>query len=172
MGIEHVRGPLRRGLRFRLALLLASSSVLVAVLELVAFASDDGASNANEYVSGAGWVALGISVLAGVAACLLARGDGRSWIRATAWGAAMALGSWLVATAAVLVVGVAAGLIRLAALLVVILLLWIGPSYLVGRLAGRKGRSFGMFFAAALVLFWPLVLLFALVIPARRYSPT
>lgn len=51
---------------------------------------------------------------------------------------------------------------------VVVLGLWIGPSFLVGRIAAGKGRSFGLFFAAALLLFWPVVLVVALVVPRRR----
>jgi hypothetical protein len=55
-------------------------------------------------------------------------------------------------------------------LVVVLMLFWIGPSLLVGRLAVRKGRSFGLFFAAALLLFWPIVLVVTLVMPARRQN--
>ena len=51
---------------------------------------------------------------------------------------------------------------------VVLVLFWIGPALLVGRLAARKGRSFGLFFAAALLLVWPIVLVVTLVMPARR----
>jgi hypothetical protein len=43
-------------------------------------------------------------------------------------------------------------------LVVVLVFFWIGPALLVGWLAARKGRSFGLFFAAALLLFWPIVL--------------
>jgi hypothetical protein len=55
-------------------------------------------------------------------------------------------------------------------LFAVLVVLWIGPSYLVGRIAARKGRSFGAFFAAALLLIWPVVLVVALVIPRRVRS--
>jgi hypothetical protein len=48
------------------------------------------------------------------------------------------------------------------------LLVWIGPSFLVGRVAANKGRSFALFFAAALLLFWPFVLVVALLMPRRR----
>ena len=51
---------------------------------------------------------------------------------------------------------------------VVLGLFWIGPAFLVGRLAARKGRSFGVFFVAALLLFWPVVLVVTVVLPARR----
>ena len=56
-------------------------------------------------------------------------------------------------------------------LVVVLGLFWIGPAFVVGRLAARKGRSFGLFFAAALLLVWPVVLVVALVMPARRSAP-
>ena len=48
------------------------------------------------------------------------------------------------------------------------MLIWIGPSYLVGRFASNKGRSFGLFFASALLLSWPIVLIVALVVPRRQ----
>ena len=53
-------------------------------------------------------------------------------------------------------------------LVLVLGLFWIGPAYLVARLAARKGRSFPVFFAAALLLAWPVVLVAALILPARR----
>jgi hypothetical protein len=55
--------------------------------------------------------------------------------------------------------------------LVALFLFWIGPSVLAGRVAARKGRSFGVWFAAALLLSWPIVLVVALVVPARRSNP-
>jgi hypothetical protein len=58
--------------------------------------------------------------------------------------------------------------IRDLALLIVLGLFWIGPAFLIARLAESKGRSFGLFFAAALLLVWPIVLVVALVMPARR----
>jgi hypothetical protein len=89
-------------------LLLASSSVLVGFFELLAFASGDSDPEANRHVSGASWVALGISMLAGLAAGLLMRRAGRSRARATAWGAAMTIAGLLVPIAALLVVGLVA----------------------------------------------------------------
>jgi Na+-driven multidrug efflux pump len=52
--------------------------------------------------------------------------------------------------------------------LAVVLALWVGPSVLVGRLAERKGRSFRVYFIAALILGWWLVLIVALIIRPRR----
>lgn len=63
-------------------------------------------------------------------------------------------------------------MIHTLALLAVLFLFWLGPSLLVGRIAARKGHSFGVWFAAALLLVWPIVLVVALVVPARRSSPT
>jgi MFS family permease len=52
--------------------------------------------------------------------------------------------------------------------LLAILLLWVGPAVLAGRLADRKGRSFGVYLVAALVIGWPLPLLAALIVNDRR----
>ncbi len=46
-------------------------------------------------------------------------------------------------------------------------IIWIGPSLLVARLATNRGRSFGGWFVAALLLFWPLILVVVLVLPRR-----
>jgi hypothetical protein len=66
------------------------------------------------------------------------------------------------------VVGAVAHTLGFAFGFAVALLVWIGPSFLVGRFAANKGRSFGLFFAAALLLSWPIVLVGALVIPRRH----
>jgi hypothetical protein len=57
--------------------------------------------------------------------------------------------------------------IHLVALLVV-LVLWIGPAVLAGRIAERKGRSFVVYLVASLVIGWPIPLLAAAVLPRRR----
>ena len=49
-----------------------------------------------------------------------------------------------------------------------VLLLWLLPSYLVARLAERKGRSFGLWFAFALVFSWFALLIAILILPARQ----
>jgi hypothetical protein len=49
--------------------------------------------------------------------------------------------------------------------LLVLGLFWIGPSVLTARLAAHKGRSFGGYLIAALLLFWPIVLLVVLILP-------
>jgi len=51
--------------------------------------------------------------------------------------------------------------------LVVVLGIWIVPSFLIARLAERKGRSFPAYFIAALFLCWPLVLVVVLIVPRR-----
>lgn len=99
----------QRRLWVRLGVLFASSSILVGFFELAAFASGDSDPEANERVSGASWIALGISIVAGLAAYLLMRGADRPRTRAAASGATMTIASWLAPIAVVLVVGLAAG---------------------------------------------------------------
>jgi heme/copper-type cytochrome/quinol oxidase subunit 2 len=90
-------------------LLLAASSILVGVFELVAFASGDSDPQANEHVSGASWIALGLSIVAGLAAYLLMRGAGRSRARAATWGALMTIAGWLVPIAIAIVLVLISG---------------------------------------------------------------
>jgi hypothetical protein len=52
-------------------------------------------------------------------------------------------------------------------LLLGLLLFWIGPAVLAGKVADRKGRS-GAVYVVAGLLVGPLVLLAALVLPRRR----
>jgi hypothetical protein len=51
--------------------------------------------------------------------------------------------------------------------LLVVLAVWIGPAYLAGRVANRKGRSFGLYMVAGLLI-GPLVLLGTLLLPRSR----
>jgi hypothetical protein len=51
--------------------------------------------------------------------------------------------------------------------LLVVLAVWIGPAYLAGRVADRKGRSFGLYMVAGLLI-GPLVLLGTLLLPRSR----
>jgi hypothetical protein len=51
--------------------------------------------------------------------------------------------------------------------LLVVLAVWIGPAYLAGRVADRKGRSFRLFMVAGLLI-GPLVLLGTLLLPRSR----
>ena len=53
-------------------------------------------------------------------------------------------------------------------LLLVFFALWIVPSILVARLAERKGRSFGVYLVASLVIGWWFPLIAAVVLPRRR----
>ncbi len=48
-----------------------------------------------------------------------------------------------------------------------LLVLWIGPAVLAGKLADRKGRSLPVYVIAGLIV-GPLILLIALVLPRRR----
>jgi MFS family permease len=48
-----------------------------------------------------------------------------------------------------------------------VLLIIVLPAYLAGRVARRKGRTFGVYFAAGLIV-GPLALLIALILPRRR----
>jgi hypothetical protein len=56
-------------------------------------------------------------------------------------------------------------------LLIALLILWIGPSVLVARLADRKGRSFAVYLIASLIIGWLIPLIAALVVPERRSRP-
>jgi hypothetical protein len=49
-----------------------------------------------------------------------------------------------------------------------VLLLWLLPSYLVARLAQRKGRSFGLWFGFALAFSWFALLIAILILPAHQ----
>ena len=51
--------------------------------------------------------------------------------------------------------------------LLAVLGVYVGQAYLAGRVADRKGRNFGLYVVAGLVV-GPLVLLIALVLPRRR----
>ena len=52
--------------------------------------------------------------------------------------------------------------------LVAVLAFWIGPAFLVARVADRKGRSFAAYLIASLMIWWPIPLLIALVVPRRQ----
>ena len=52
-------------------------------------------------------------------------------------------------------------------LLVVLFALWIVPSILVARLAERKGRSFGLYLGASLVIGWWFTVIAAVVVRRR-----
>jgi hypothetical protein len=54
------------------------------------------------------------------------------------------------------------------AFLLALIVLFIVPAILVGRLAERKGRSFSVYLVASLMIGWPVPLLAALVMPNRR----
>ena len=56
-------------------------------------------------------------------------------------------------------------------LLIALLILWIGPSVLVARLADRKGRSFAVYLIASLIIGWLIPLIAALVVPERHGRP-
>jgi uncharacterized membrane protein len=51
--------------------------------------------------------------------------------------------------------------------LVVLIALWIGIAYLSGRVARSKGRDFGVYFVAALIL-GVIVLIVALILPRHH----
>ena len=48
---------------------------------------------------------------------------------------------------------------------------WIGPAVLAGKLAERKGRSFAAYLVVSLVIGWPIPLVAALIVPRRRGLP-
>ena len=52
-------------------------------------------------------------------------------------------------------------------LLIALIAVWIVPSVLVARLAERKGRSFGIYLVAALLIGWLIPLIAALILPTR-----
>jgi hypothetical protein len=52
-------------------------------------------------------------------------------------------------------------------LLLALLGLWIVPSVLTGRLAERKGRSFGVYLVASLLIGWLIPLIAALIVRDR-----
>jgi hypothetical protein len=52
-------------------------------------------------------------------------------------------------------------------ILLVVIAVWIGQGALAGRIASVKGRSFGLWLAAALIV-GPIVILAALLLPRRR----
>jgi hypothetical protein len=51
--------------------------------------------------------------------------------------------------------------------LLLVLSVYVGQAYLAGRVAARKGRDFGIYLVAGLIV-GPLVLLIALVLPRSR----
>ena len=53
-------------------------------------------------------------------------------------------------------------------LLIALIAFWVVPAILTGRLAERKGRGFGVYLVASLLLGWLLPLLVALALPDRR----
>ncbi|HEY4452456.1 MAG TPA: hypothetical protein VGN13_12785 [Solirubrobacteraceae bacterium] len=57
--------------------------------------------------------------------------------------------------------------IHVVMLLLVLVVIWIGPAILAGRIAERKGREFAVYVIAGLIV-GPLVLLISLVLPRRR----
>jgi hypothetical protein len=48
-----------------------------------------------------------------------------------------------------------------------VLILWLVPALLVGRLAQRKGRPFALYLIASLIVGWPFTLLAALIVRPR-----
>jgi hypothetical protein len=52
-------------------------------------------------------------------------------------------------------------------LLIVLLVFWVGPAVLAGKIAERKGRSFSVYLVASLVIGWPIPLIAALIVPRR-----
>ena len=51
--------------------------------------------------------------------------------------------------------------------LLVVIVIWFGPAYVAGRVADRKGRSFGLYLVAGLLI-GPIVLIGALLLPRSR----
>jgi len=62
---------------------------------------------------------------------------------------------------------IAASAVHVVFLVVVAVLLYVGPAFLVARLAERKGRSYGVYLVASLVIGWLFVLIVVLVIRDR-----
>jgi hypothetical protein len=52
-------------------------------------------------------------------------------------------------------------------LLIAVIAFWVVPAVLTARLAEHKGRSFGVYIAAALLIGWPVPLIAALILPSR-----
>jgi hypothetical protein len=55
-------------------------------------------------------------------------------------------------------------------LLVALVAFWVVPAVLVARLAGRKGRSFGVYLVTSLLIGWWFPLIAALVVRDRAAS--
>jgi hypothetical protein len=53
-------------------------------------------------------------------------------------------------------------------LLLVLIGLWVVPAVLTARLASRKGRSYGVYLVASLLIGWLIPLVAALILPTRR----
>jgi hypothetical protein len=62
---------------------------------------------------------------------------------------------------------IAASAVHVVFLVVVAVLLYVVPAFLVARLAERKGRSYGVYLVASLVIGWLFVLIVVLVIRDR-----
>lgn len=56
-------------------------------------------------------------------------------------------------------------------LLLALLVFWVGPAILAGRVAERKGGSFAVYLIVSLVIGWPIPLLAALILPRRHDVP-
>ncbi len=54
--------------------------------------------------------------------------------------------------------------------LLALLVFWIGPAILAGRVAERKGRSFAAYLVVSLAIGWPIPLIAALILPRRGVS--
>ncbi len=52
-------------------------------------------------------------------------------------------------------------------MLLALVVFYFGPAVLAGRIADRKGRSFGVYLVASLLIGWPVPLLIVLVLPNR-----
>jgi hypothetical protein len=53
-------------------------------------------------------------------------------------------------------------------LLLALVAFWVVPAILTVRLAARKGRSFGVYLVASLLIGWLIPLMAALILPTRR----
>jgi hypothetical protein len=62
---------------------------------------------------------------------------------------------------------VAANVVHLTFVVLVVVVLWLLPSFLVGRLAAGKGRSFAAYFIVSLIIGWLIPLIVALVVRPR-----
>lgn len=54
-------------------------------------------------------------------------------------------------------------------LVLVLIVLWLIPALLVGRLADRKGRSFAAYFVVSLIIGWLVPLIVAILVPRRTH---